>query len=372
MLSGVDIICFAASYGIALLLEVSRLVFRSGVRGAVMLGFAGAGLLAHTALLYYRAVKEAGLPLSSEQDWYLLAAWLVVAVYLYLVYYHPRTHFGLFLLPLALGLIAAGKYLADPEPFAREPASRVWGAIHGVSLVLGAVAVLVGFVTALMYLRQVWRLKHKMPPGRGLRLPSLEWLQRANSRAVVAAMLLLGVGVASGAVLGVIGSRAAGVTIPWYDPLVMATNLTLAWLVVTVAVGAWYRPAQAGRKVAYLTVVSFVLLLVALGVMLLAETEHGGQRAVGSGKWGVGSEELELVRKALAPSPSPRKRGEGNRFWDKHLVAGDGLEGSFRVQRSRCAGRPAATNLAPATGRLSLPTPHTSLPTSPAPGGPVT
>ena len=74
-----------------------------------------------------------GSPLSSEMDWYLLAAWLLVAVYLYLAYYHPKTPFGLFLLPLALGLIGVGAALADREPFAREPASRVWGIIHGTS-----------------------------------------------------------------------------------------------------------------------------------------------------------------------------------------------------------------------------------------------
>ena len=55
MLSGVSTICFAASYAVALALEISRLLFRSGVRRLVMLGFAGAGLVAHTAFLYYRA-----------------------------------------------------------------------------------------------------------------------------------------------------------------------------------------------------------------------------------------------------------------------------------------------------------------------------
>ena len=57
MLSGVSTICFAASYAVALALEISRLLFRSGVRGAVMLGFAAAGLVAHTAFLYYRAIQ---------------------------------------------------------------------------------------------------------------------------------------------------------------------------------------------------------------------------------------------------------------------------------------------------------------------------
>ena len=48
MLSRVGIICFAASYAIVLAMEVSRLLFRSGIRGAIMLAWAGAGLFAHT------------------------------------------------------------------------------------------------------------------------------------------------------------------------------------------------------------------------------------------------------------------------------------------------------------------------------------
>jgi hypothetical protein len=40
---------------------------------------------------------------------------------------------------------------------------------------------------------------------------------------------------------------------------------------------AAYRPARRGRKVAYLTVVSFVFLVVALSVFFLVSTQHGGQ-----------------------------------------------------------------------------------------------
>ena len=44
--SGISVTCFAASYAVAWALEASRLFFRSGVRGVVMIGFAVAGLLA--------------------------------------------------------------------------------------------------------------------------------------------------------------------------------------------------------------------------------------------------------------------------------------------------------------------------------------
>ena len=57
-------------------------------------------------------------PLSSNRDWLLLAAWVMVMIYFYLACYHPATHFGIFLLPLVLGLIVAARF-ADPTPVSR-------------------------------------------------------------------------------------------------------------------------------------------------------------------------------------------------------------------------------------------------------------
>ena len=38
-ISRISVVCFAASYGVALIFEASRLWFRSGVRGITMIGF---------------------------------------------------------------------------------------------------------------------------------------------------------------------------------------------------------------------------------------------------------------------------------------------------------------------------------------------
>ena len=275
MLAGVQIICFAASYAVALVLEVSRLLFRSGVRGAVMLGFVGAGWVAHTVFLYYRAVHAVGVPLSSYRDWFLLAAWVLIVVYIYLGCCHPRTPFGLFLLPLALGLIATAALLAD-KPFAREPASKVWGTIHGVSLLLGTVSVLVGFAAGMMYLGQAWRLKHQGPSATGLRLPSLEWLQRTNARAIVVSALMLGMGLLSGMILNAINYRHRAPVLPWNDPVVLSTSAMFVWLLLHAALSVFYQPVRQGRKIAYLTVASFLFLMVALAMTLLLGTRHGG------------------------------------------------------------------------------------------------
>jgi len=203
-----------------------------------------------------------------------VAAWILAAFYLYLTAYHRNNAFGVFLLPLVLGLVAAGAWLADPTPFERHPALLVWGMIHGTSLMLATVAVLVGFAAGLMYLAQDWRLKKKLPPPRGLRLPSLEWLQELNSRSVGVAMLLLGVGILAGVILNMIYTRSEGTRIDWTDPVVFATLLMFCWLVVSGGVSALYKPARKGRKVAYLTVLSFVFLICLLAIGFFFDTEH--------------------------------------------------------------------------------------------------
>ena len=303
MLSGVSTICFTASYGVALALELSRLLFRSGVRGAIMLGFAGAGLLAHTAFLYYRALSQVGAPLSSEKDWYLVAAWVLVVVYLHLAILHPKVPFGLFLLPLALALIGTATFLAPDEPLAREPASKIWGAIHGISIMLATVSVLVGFVAGLMYLGQVRRLKHKRPSTARLRLPSLEWLQWTNGRAIVVSTFMLGLGVLSGMVLNLINIRNEAERLAWSDPGVFSTWLLFCWLLGVVLLSAVYRPVRQGHKVAYLTLASFVLFAMMLAIGLLMDSRHWGRGAKGAARGTSQAVQRQVADRAMVHCP---------------------------------------------------------------------
>jgi len=270
MLGRVQIFCFLASYAVALLLEVSRLWFRSTAGRVVMLGFVVAGWIAHTAFLYNSAMQATGSPLSSNRDWLLLAAWVLVMLYFYLACYHPATHFGIFFLPLVLGLIVAARF-ADPQHVVHEP-SKIWGVIHGVSILLATVTMLFGFAAGLMYLEQANRLKRKRPREIRLRLPTLEWLQTVNARSLLASMLLVGVAVASGMVLNLLKGNPGDLR---KDPLVWATLVMFGWLLLHIVIGAFYRPLRRGRKVAYLTLASFIFLLIAL-VGMFVTTKHGG------------------------------------------------------------------------------------------------
>src|SRR5262245_31925057 len=277
LMSRISVLCFAASYSITFALEVTRFYFRSGVREIVLFGFAAAGFVAHTLFLANRAVTAGGAPLSSAFDWDLLGAWALMVAYLYLTWHRSKTAIGLFLLPLVLGLIALARF-ADRQPFPQSHAGQVWGAIHGVLLLLGVVAVTVGFAAGLMYLIQSYRLKHKMPSAAAVPLPSLEWLQHVNSRAIWIAAFMVGAGFVSGIVLNMVLHEHKIDQVPWSDPVIWRTALVFAWLLAAAIFSAVYRPARSGRKVAYLTVASFAVLVVSLAIGLFVPSEHGGEK----------------------------------------------------------------------------------------------
>jgi ABC-type uncharacterized transport system permease subunit len=272
---GITITCFLASYAISLVLELARLFFQAQVRTLLALGFAAAGLVAHSFYLVGRARGELTnavlVPLSSWHDFCLLAAWVLVGAYLGLSLRRPQNAVGIFLLPLVLGLIGLAVLWRGGGAFAAPAALNVWRLMHGLALLLGTAAVTLGFATGIMYLVQSYRLKHKLPPRQGFRLPTLEWLQRFNHEALLISTCLMAAGLLSGVILN-LGERVPPVGgVEWTDPVVVSSGVLFAWLLAVTLFGTLYRPARQGKKVAYLTLASFVFLLLALGFVLFGE-----------------------------------------------------------------------------------------------------
>jgi len=311
----ITITCFAASYAVCFALEASRLVFRARIRRLLIIGMAVAGLFAHSVYLVAASRDQLAsgnvAPLSNWHDFCLLAAWVLAGAYLGLTLRRPENNVGLFVLPPVFGLIGLAVLFETSAPFPRDDALIAWRMIHGLTLLAGTVAVTLGFTTGLMYLVQSYRLKHKLPPRRGFRLPSLEWLQRFNSESLVASTGLLAVGLVSGVVLNLL-RRTTAAGVEWTDPVVLSSALLFAWLACLTTFETVYKPARQGRKVAYLTMGSFLFLLLALGLVLARE--HAGVRPPSQPTF-----ETALPRASdSAARPS----------------AGDGSGGSQRDQRS--------------------------------------
>ncbi|MEM7314920.1 MAG: hypothetical protein AAF497_17380, partial [Planctomycetota bacterium] len=76
MLTRVTLLCFAASYAVALLLEGVRVFTQMKLRLIWLWGWTLAGMVAHTSYLVMRAndgINSRGAPLSNWYHWCLIA-----------------------------------------------------------------------------------------------------------------------------------------------------------------------------------------------------------------------------------------------------------------------------------------------------------
>jgi ABC-type uncharacterized transport system permease subunit len=254
VLQGVTILCFAASYAVALGLELLTLWRPGAVRRWVILVCAAAGFFAHSVYLLHL-----GLPLRGEVDSLLALSWILTVFYLVGSIHHRRLAWGVFVLPVVLALVLVAWITPDTDTAAQsQTASSLWVWLHTAFMLLGAVGLCVAFMASVMLLVQSARLRHKKLPGDGSRLLSLERLETMNRRAIDLAFPLFTFGLALGFVLLASTPRPLSI----FDPKILAT--AVLWLMFLVV---WYLRHGLhlrGRRVAWWTVLAFVLLVWAL------------------------------------------------------------------------------------------------------------
>ncbi|HWY87777.1 MAG TPA: cytochrome c biogenesis protein CcsA [Gemmataceae bacterium] len=255
----ITVFCFAASYGVALVLELWHLVAPRPILRLVGIGCGAAGLLAHT---FY--VLAQPLSLETPTGSLLLLAWILAVFYVYGSIHHIRQAWGLFVLPLVLGLVVLA--VLAPPPREAEPTiwsdfdgNRFWGLIHGILVLLAGVGISVAFVASVMYLVQLRRLRAKRAPDAGMKMMSLERLEAMNRKAILWAFPLLTAGLIAGALL----QWHQGQFLVGWDSPKIASALGL-WIVFAILLYLRYGAHARGRQTAMLTLLAFAILICAL------------------------------------------------------------------------------------------------------------
>lgn len=249
---GITHYCFGLSYLTAFGLEIYRSV--RPLRWSRLTGivFAVAGLLAHTIYLAYHQPM-----LSSPFGSLLLLGWVFAVFYLYGVLHKDPYPWAVFVLPLVVALVGLSFAFVDTgQDGSWFTGDRFWGMFHGILLLLASVGITVGFLASVMYLVQSHRLKLKKNPIGGMKLLSLERLERMNRRAVNTAFPLL----TAGLLVGV--WRIPSQTEYW--TALKITSTVGLWLVGVLLMYLRYGVHLSGRRLAWLTMLAFVLMLVAL------------------------------------------------------------------------------------------------------------
>ncbi len=264
MLDGITLLCFGASYALALALEVVRLFKPLPLLRVLAAVAAAAGVLAHTLFLANKFfIAEHKPPLSSQYGVLLFLAWVLAVFALFGSLHHRRIAWNLFVLPVVLGLVGLAEVfrVGDHHLITLDwsQGELVWGVVHGLLLFLAAIGVCVGFVASVMYLVQARRLRAKTPPGQGLQLLSLERLEEMNRNALMIAFPLLTAGILIGLMQLV---AQAALLRGWGDFRIWgAAGL---WVVFALLWSLQLARRLRGRQAALLTVVAFVLMIFTL------------------------------------------------------------------------------------------------------------
>ena len=233
MIDRLSVLCFAGTYGLALLAELARFFVRSRLRWYIAAGLMALAWLVQTAFLANLAIKNPMVLVTTPFESLIVLSWIVALIGLYLMVRSPRpVATGMFVLPLVLGLIIIAGWFAPRQSDWLESGGMFafWGTVHGIFLLGGAVFTCVAFFAGLMYLVQMRRLKAKRPSRLGLALPSLEQSERINRGAITIAFPLLTFGLLIGMVLSVAARYEGNTTAAVHTLLVDRSQGTRAAL----------------------------------------------------------------------------------------------------------------------------------------------
>ena len=103
--------------------------------------------------------------------------------------------------------------------------------------------------------------------------------KRCDDPSIVTSVLFIGIGFVSGIELAMLKGGRSAQSIPWSDPVVIGLAVMFGWLLVASGFNLLYQAARHGRKVAYLTLATFVFLLITMGVMLITPSQHGSSQS---------------------------------------------------------------------------------------------
>jgi hypothetical protein len=272
VLTGVSVSCFLLSYVVVFAMEASRLAFRLPGRNIILIGMMTAGLAAHSVFLFnefFQAAIEGENHqiLSNWFQWTVLSAWGLALACLVLTIRNPSGSVGLFLIPLVLGLIGLATFLRGGAPFQRETTITIWGAIHGISLLLGTMFICLGMAFGVMYLVQSYRLKQKRRSSKRFRLPALEFLQSMNRLSLFVSAGGLAIGFLSGVVLN-FNSQGS---ISWFSGSILLTFALFAWSLIAALTELSNSSSLGGRRSAYLVVSNFFFLILVLAIVFVSD-----------------------------------------------------------------------------------------------------
>jgi ABC-type uncharacterized transport system permease subunit len=258
-----SIACHA--YGLAAILYLIYLVRQWRILTLIGRFAVAVGLVLHGIALWDAFEHQGGMPLGIGQGLSAVAMALL-AIFLALDLRYRKPVFGAFLTPIALAVLVPGLLIHGASGIAPD-VRRPLLPVHIAIALLGVAAFAVAAGVAAMYLLMERQVKGKRFGIFFSRLPSLQFLDELNRRLVVAGFILLSVTLATGAFFA---NGTSGIFWQWRPQEIVAV---VAWMIFAAVLGARSIAGWQGRRVAFITMAGFCVLLISL---VTSYPLHGG------------------------------------------------------------------------------------------------
>jgi ABC-type transport system involved in cytochrome c biogenesis permease subunit len=235
------------------------------------------GVLSHTFVIGMQTMEVRHVPFANPSRAVATFVWLLTLSYLYLEVTTDERAMGVFILPIIIGLQLIP--VLSPGVENRDPVlDSPWFWVHVSSLLFAYASFGLAGVLGLTYVLQFKEIKKKHLGYFYTRLPSLQILDRMNSRATVTGWAFLTIGLIVGVVWTFEARKLAPANsnlqdIGLYDPKVLFA--ALAWALYSFAVLARNTMGWTGRRAAWLSAVGFVIVQLNLVfVSYFVESSH--------------------------------------------------------------------------------------------------
>ena len=212
------------------------------------------GFLFQTGFLYWRGQMVGRCPLTSLFEVVIFLAWSMVLFYLLIGPTYRISLLGAFTSPLVFVLQVGGLLLLKDKPMRTHSIPNPWLEMHAALSVVAYGAFALASVAGVMYLAQERQLKTHYIHSIFYRLPSIHDLSVANHRLIITGFVLLTAGLGAGFAMGNFSAHSA------------LTRWSIGvWVLYGFILAAGLRHRISPRRVAWLSVIAFSVILLSLG-----------------------------------------------------------------------------------------------------------
>jgi len=264
---------FYAAAGVAYAIHFARRDVTAGRTATTLLLLA---VLTHTFVIGMQTMEVRHVPFANPSRAVSTFVWLLTLSYLYLELTTDERSMGVFILPIivALQLIPVlSPGVENRDPLLDSP----WFWVHVSSLLFAYASFGLAGVLGATYVLQFKEIKKKHLGYFYTRLPSLQILDRMNSRATTTGWAFLTLGLIVGVVwtlearpFAPVNSNVQAMTLN--DPKILFAVLT--WAVYSFAVMARKMMGWNGRRAAWLSAVGFVIVLLTFVPLSYFSSSH--------------------------------------------------------------------------------------------------